>query len=120
MKIYVGNLAPDVTEETLSALFDQYGESFTRVLRDHESGESRGFGFVEMTEDSEARAAVQSLHGVELNGRELVVTEAPRDLGTVLMPRPSSAKPAAAGAHLLERGGTGEGRAFRLSGPCSD
>ena len=114
MKIYVGNLASDVTEETLSATFGQYGEAFTRVLRDHETGKSRGFAFVEIEEDSEAEAAIQSLHGVDLNGREMVVTEAPRDMGTVLLARPLSAKAAAAGAQLLERGAAGEGRTIAL------
>jgi RNA recognition motif-containing protein len=76
-RLYVGNLSYNTTEETLKNFFAQHGavESVT-ILMDKFSGRSRGFGFVEMTNDDEAKAAIEKTHGQNLDGRELVVNEA--------------------------------------------
>ena len=83
MNIYVGNLPFEVTDEELEAAFTPYGEvTSARVIMDRFSGRSRGFGFVEMTTNSEAEAAIQGLNGKDLNGRVLTVNEArPREGG---------------------------------------
>ena len=76
-KLYIGNLAFAVTEPDLRSIFEPYGtvESATLVT-DRDSGRSRGFGFVEMTQDSEADAAIEALNGHDSNGRPLTVNEA--------------------------------------------
>ncbi len=81
MNIFVGNLPFTTTDDELSGLFEQYGE-ITRatVVKDRESGKSRGFGFVEMMDDEMARAAIEGLNGSDLQGRSLTVNEArPRE-----------------------------------------
>ena len=81
MNIYVGNLSFDETAESLEAAFTAHGEvSTARVVTDRYSGRSRGFGFVEMPNQTEAQTALSALNGVELNGRTLTVNEAkPRE-----------------------------------------
>lgn len=81
MSIYVGNLSYDVTEEDLSAVFAEYG-SVKRVQlpTDRETGRVRGFGFVEMSAESEEQAAIEALDGAEWMGRDLKVNKAkPRE-----------------------------------------
>jgi hypothetical protein len=80
-KIYVGNLSFDTTDSTLRTLFSAYGTiSSATVLSDRETGRSRGFGFVEMENDSEAMAAITGLNGKAVDGRNLNVNEArPRE-----------------------------------------
>jgi RNA recognition motif-containing protein len=81
--IYVGNLAYGTTEEGLRAAFGAYG-SVRRVsiIMDRETGKSRGFGFVEMDNDSEGQAAIEALNGSKLDGRQIIVNEArPRQFG---------------------------------------
>jgi RNA recognition motif-containing protein len=83
MKIYVGNLANTVTDEELNGLFATYGAvTSARVIKDKFSGQSRGFGFVEMG-DSDAQVAIESLNGSENQGQRLRVSEArpPRERG---------------------------------------
>jgi RNA recognition motif-containing protein len=82
-RLYVGNLAYGVTSDDLQALFEQYGRvRSAQVLSDRETGRSRGFGFVEMEEDSEADAAIEALDGQDHQGRRLTVNEAkPRTPG---------------------------------------
>jgi RNA recognition motif-containing protein len=77
MNIYVGNLSFDVTEEELRQAFEPYGkvESAT-IVKDKFSGQSRGFGFVEMPTKAEAMSAISGLNGKDLNGRTLNVNEA--------------------------------------------
>ncbi len=79
--IYCGNLAYAVTSEDLQTAFEAYGEVTTAsVISDRQSGRSKGFGFVEMTGDSEAEAAIEALNGTDLKGRAMRVNEArPRD-----------------------------------------
>ncbi len=77
MNIYVGNLAYSVTEEDLKKAFEAFGQvASANVIRDQFSDRSKGFGFVEMPESSEAQAAISGLNGKELNGRSLNVNEA--------------------------------------------
>ena len=83
MNIYAGNLARETTEEDLRHAFEAFGqvESVT-VIKDKFSGQSRGFGFLEMPNGAEAQAAISGLNGKELNGRTLTVNEArPRSEG---------------------------------------
>ena len=97
MNIYVGNLSHDVTDEDLRQEFETFGqvESAT-VIKDKFSGESRGFGFVEMPSKEEAAAAISGLEEHELKGRKINVNEA--------RPRPAG------------RGGGGGGRGGRGGG----
>ena len=83
MNIYVGNLSFDTTEDQLRQAFGSFGEVVSAsIIADKFSGESRGFGFVEMAGKPEAMAAIGGLNGQELNGRALNVNEArPRDSG---------------------------------------
>ena len=77
MNIYVGNLSYDTTEEDLRKAFEEFGNvASSSVIKDRDTGKSRGFGFVEMSEDSEAQAAIAALNGKDLQGRTLTVNEA--------------------------------------------
>ncbi len=83
MRIYVGNLSYDVTDDDLRKAFEKFGqvESAT-AIRDNYTGKSKGFGFVEMPSRDEAMAAIQGLNGTELMERTLKVNEArPRTEG---------------------------------------
>ena len=76
-KLYVGNLPFKVREEDLQALFQQAGAvESVNIIRDKFSGQSRGFGFVEMASNEEAQRAIQALNGTDLDGRNLTVNEA--------------------------------------------
>ena len=77
MNIYVGNLSYDTDEAELRAAFEAFGEvSSCKVIMDRETGRSRGFAFVEMTDDDHGRAAIEGLDGKDLGGRGLRVNEA--------------------------------------------
>ena len=77
MNIYVGNLSYSSTEESIRANFAQFGEvSAVRIIQDRETGRSRGFGFVEMPNDEEARAAIAALDGKDVDGRPIKLNEA--------------------------------------------
>jgi RNA recognition motif-containing protein len=77
LNIYAGNLAYSVTEEDLRQAFSAYGEvERASVIMDRLTGHSRGFGFVEMTNDDEARAAIEGLHEADLKGRKMLIREA--------------------------------------------
>jgi RNA recognition motif-containing protein len=77
MNIYVGNLSRDVTEDELRQAFEAFGEvSSVNIIKDKFSGESRGFGFVEMSSQSEGEAAISGMNGQDLKGRALNVNEA--------------------------------------------
>lgn len=104
-KLYVGNLPYTTTDADLKTLFSQHGAvESASVLMDKMSGRSRGFGFVEMTNDEEALKAVETLNGQEFEGRKLVVNEA----------RPLADRPPrrsfGGGAGGGSRGGFGGGR----------
>lgn len=81
MNIYVGNLSYGMSEEELRQAFSAHGEvSSVKILMDRETGRSRGFGFVEMPNQSEGEAAVADLNGKDVGGRSLRVNEArPRE-----------------------------------------
>ena len=81
MNIYAGNLSWSVDDFMLREQFEQYGEvDRATVLKDRDTGRSRGFGFVEMPNDDEARAAIQALNGSDFEGRAMTVNEArPRE-----------------------------------------
>ena len=77
MNIYVGNLSRDVTEDELREAFEAFGQVATAsIITDRFSGESRGFGFVEMPDKAEAQAAITELNGKDLKGRTLNINEA--------------------------------------------
>lgn len=77
MNIYVGNLSFEVTDADLQELFAAYGQvESASVIKDRFSGESRGFGFVEMPSKSDADAAIAALNGTDLKGRSITVNEA--------------------------------------------
>lgn len=76
MKLYVGGLSYSVKDADLEALFAEFGTvASAKVITDRDSGQSKGFGFVEM-EDAEAKAAMAELNGKEVSGRSLTVNEA--------------------------------------------
>jgi RNA recognition motif-containing protein len=76
-KLYVGGLAYSVTEKELEALFAEQGTVVsTAVIKDRDSGQSKGFGFVEMSSEDEAQKAIEALNGKELSGRSIVVNAA--------------------------------------------
>jgi len=76
MNIFVGSLAWASTEESLRSLFEPFGEvASVKIITDRETGRSRGFGFVEMPNDEEARAAIAGVDGKQLDGRTLKVNE---------------------------------------------
>ncbi len=81
MNIYVGNLPFQTTEEELHVAFAEYGNvTSARIITDRMSGRSRGFGFVEMSDNNEAEAAIRALNGKSIDGRTLTVNEArPRE-----------------------------------------
>jgi RNA recognition motif-containing protein len=96
--IFVGNLAYQTTESELEAAFAAYGAvEKTSVVRDRDTGQPRGFAFVEMTNQAEAAKAIEALNGQELNGRALNVNEA--------RPRPERGS----GGGFGNRGGGGGG-----------
>ena len=77
MNIYVGNLSYEVTEEDLKEAFEVFGEVETvKVLKDYGTGRSKGFGFVEMSNNAEAQSAIDGLNDKELKGRTLKVNTA--------------------------------------------
>ncbi len=77
MKIYVGNLSHDAADSDLQKAFEAFGKVQTAtIVKDKFSGQSRGFGFVEMADNKEAQAAIDGLNGKEFMGRALKVSEA--------------------------------------------
>jgi cold-inducible RNA-binding protein len=75
--IFVGNLSYGATEESIRTLFEQYGAvDRVNIVTDRDTGQAKGFGFVEMSGDAEGARAIESLSGRELNGRALTVNEA--------------------------------------------
>jgi cold-inducible RNA-binding protein len=76
-KLYVGNLNYDVTSDLLRAMFGPYGSvQSAKVATDRDTSRSKGFGFVEMASEQEARAAISGMHGTIADGRTLTVSEA--------------------------------------------
>ena len=83
MRIYVGNMSYDLTEDALRNLFAEHGQvEEVAIVADRDTGRPRGFGFVTMVDSAEAQAAISSLDGQEVEGRSLTVSEArPRNNG---------------------------------------
>lgn len=76
-QIYVGNIPYSKTEDDLKSLFEEYGQvTSVKYINDRETGRFRGFGFVEMSDDSEAKQAIEALENYEYDGRNLRVNEA--------------------------------------------
>ena len=89
MTIFVGNLRWSITEEDLSQLFEAYGiVTSARIAIDRTTGRSRGVGFVEMPEATEAQGAIMGLHGTAVEGRLLTVNESRPREGHTRPPRP--------------------------------
>lgn len=77
MNLYVGNLSYQTMDDDLHNAFAAYGEvSSAKIIMDRETGRSKGFGFVEMPNDDEAKAAIKALDNSDLNGRDIKVNEA--------------------------------------------
>ena len=101
--IFVGNLSFKTTQDELQEAFANYGAvERVSIVTDKFSGQSRGFGFVEMTNSSEAEAAINALNGAEMNGRALNVNEA--------RPRPAGGGFGDRGGRSNDRGGRGGNR----------
>jgi RNA recognition motif-containing protein len=99
-KLYVGNLAYSVRDDSLQQAFSQFGTvTSAKVMMDRETGRSKGFGFVEMGSDAEAQSAINGMNGQALEGRPLVVNEA----------RPREDRPGGFGGGGGSRGGYGGG-----------
>jgi len=76
-KLYVGNLSYNTNEDSLRNLFQSYGTVVSaKIISDRDSGVSKGFGFVEMSQDNEASAAISGTNGIDLDGRQIKVNEA--------------------------------------------
>ena len=107
MNIYVGKLSYEVTEEDLRLAFEPFGqvESAT-IIKENHSGQSKGFGFVEMASKAEGQSAIDGLNGKELKGRALNVNEA----------RPRTESRRSGGGYGSGRGGQGGGRGGRERG----
>lgn len=101
MKLYVGNLSYEVTEEDLQLAFAKFGQvESAAIIKDRDSRQSKGFGFVEMPSKSEGQSAIEGMNGKELKGRALNVNEA----------RPRTESPGGRGGQGGGRGGYGGGR----------
>ena len=86
MNIYVGNLPFNLGEEDLKEIFEEYGEvTSAKVVNDKFSGRSKGFGFVEMSNDEEAKKAIAELNNAEISGRNIKVNES--------LPREANSRP---------------------------
>src|SRR5262245_690458 len=106
-KLYVGNLSYRVSSSDLEQLFSQFGSvQSAEVISDRDTGRSKGFGFVEMSTDAEAVAAIDGLHDREIEGRRLTVNEA----------RPREPRTGGGGWRGGSGGGGGGGRGGRSGG----
>ena len=102
-RIYVGGLPFSTTEAEMNALFTTYGAvTSAKLITDRESGQSRGFGFVEMANDAEATTAMEKLNGSDFGGRKLTINEA----------RPMEARTGGGGGRGGDRGGRGGGGGY--------
>ena len=102
MNIYVGNLSWQMTDEDLRTLFEQYGSvTSAKIVKDKVSGRSKGFGFVEMPDDTEAQNALSSLYESEVLGRKIIVNEA--------QPKPQGGAGGGGGFKKRSFGGGGNG-----------
>jgi RNA recognition motif-containing protein len=102
-KLYVGNLSYTVGDNDLQEMFSSFGAIVSaKVIMDRDSGRSKGFGFVEMSSDAEAQAAIDAMNGKEVEGRALTVNEArPKTEG--------GSRPGGFGGGGFKKGGNGGG-----------
>ena len=108
MNIYVGNLSWQMTDDDLSNLFTQYGTvTSAKILKEKNTGRSKGFGFVEMEDEEAAKAAIAALNESEVQGRKLIVNES--------QPRPEGGGSGGGGGYK-KSGGGGYGGGGRSSG----
>jgi RNA recognition motif-containing protein len=109
-KLYVGNLSYEVTEDELSQLFGQCGQvTGARIVKDRDSGQSKGFGFVEMLNDDEATHAINRMKGYDLKGRPIMVDEAKERATDGVDSRPDGSRGGYSGGGGGNRGGYGGG-----------
>jgi RNA recognition motif-containing protein len=100
-KLYVGGLPYSATEQQLNDTFGAHGTvASVKIITDKFTGQSRGFGFVEMSSDAEATAAITALHGTDMGGRTLTVNEA----------KPMEQRSGGGGSRFGNRGGGGNRR----------
>lgn len=113
-KLYVGNLPYDTSDSKLQEMFEEYGAvQSAQVIMDRETGRSKGFGFVEMGSDDEARAAINALNGTEVGGRALTVNEArPREERGGGGGRGGGGRGGYGGGGGRDRGGYGGGKGY--------
>jgi cold-inducible RNA-binding protein len=105
MKLYVGNLSFETTENDLQDAFERFGTvTDTAIMMDRTTNRSRGFGFVTLSSDSEGQAAIAGLHGKDLGGRNLTVNEA--------RPREERAGGGGGGGRSYSGGGGGGNRRY--------
>ncbi len=106
MDIYVGSLPFKMKEEELREIFEKYGEvSSAKIIIDKMTRQSKGFGFVEMPDDAQAKDAISNINGQEVMGRELVVNESQKTERTG--PRPGGSRPGGGGGGFRSGGGGG-------------
>ncbi len=113
MNIYAGNLSWNLKDQDLQNLFAQYGEvSSAKIVNDKFSGRSKGFGFVEMTNDEQGNAAIAALNGTEVDGRAIVVNES--------RPKPEGERGGGGGGFKKRSfGGGGGGGGYKGGGSSS-
>ena len=120
MNIYVGNLSWNLKDQDLTNLFTPYGEvASAKIVMDKFTQRSKGFGFVEMKEDSQAQAAISQLNGSEVDGRNLVVNESrPKEEGSGGggFKKRSFGNGGSGGGGGFNRGGSGGGGGFKRGG----
>ena len=103
-KIYVGNLSFQTTEADLNNMFSEVGQvDSVQIITDRDTGRSKGFGFIEMSDDAAAAKAIEQFNGKEVNGRNLTVNEA----------RPKESGSRGFGGGGRDRGGRGRGGSGR-------
>lgn len=118
MNIYVGNLSWSMTDEDLNSLFSQYGAvTSAKILKEKNTGRSKGFGFVEMEDEEAAKNAIASLHENEVQGRKLIVNESqPRPEGSGYKKSGGGYGGNRGGGYGGNRGGGGYGGGFKKGG----
>jgi RNA recognition motif-containing protein len=106
MNIYVGNLSWTMTDEDLNTMFTEFGSvTSAKILKDKMNGRSKGFGFVEMADDEQAKAAIAALNETEVQGRKIIVNES--------QPRPEGG---GGGGYKKSGGYGGGGGGYKKSG----
>jgi len=111
MNIFVGSLPFSLEEAELKGFFEEYGEvASARIITDKFSGRSKGFGFIEMPNDEEAKKAIEELNGAEVDGRTIVVNE------SIEKPKDGTRRPGGSGGGGFNRGGAGGGGGFNRGG----